>query len=386
MFSRLKTVFPATVTSCEIEDSETLTIDADLLDLLDHGQYVMSAKRPVPKCKNLSWWITCYPNGNETDNEGYLSVYVYTSMGGFEKTMTVTLLRSDIKVDVRFKIPQEMVQNEEKIEEDNYVIKFNRTTIKTIKTGEGIVEGKRSFHGVNWWIQYYPAGYTYESKQYVSVFIFVDGGPKKLIIRGAISINGVAIYNDYNPDVFHNNGVGYLKLFSHKQCKLADHINDIVDIEFKVSVRKTDVIFTAIPSHKTSVKDQLTVTFDEYELDRNHDFEGTLKTAVKDSEKHRWWLQYFPAGDCARSKGHISLFIKASTSETKMVILSCVIRIVGTNFEKKFNMLIESDSYINFPKLISHEELKLIGGIVDSKITITCEAVFTTHDIPSLNL
>uniref|UniRef100_A0A7E4V3H1 MATH domain-containing protein n=1 Tax=Panagrellus redivivus TaxID=6233 RepID=A0A7E4V3H1_PANRE len=289
MFSRLKTVFPATVTSCEIEDSETLTIDADLLDLLDHGQYVMSAKRPVPKCKNLSWWITCYPNGNETDNEGYLSVYVYTSMGGFEKTMTVTLLRSDIK-------------------------------------------------------------------------------------------------DDYNPDVFHNNGVGYLKLFSHKQCKLADHINDIVDIEFKVSVRKTDVIFTAIPSHKTSVKDQLTVTFDEYELDRNHDFEGTLKTAVKDSEKHRWWLQYFPAGDCARSKGHISLFIKASTSETKMVILSCVIRIVGTNFEKKFNMLIESDSYINFPKLISHEELKLIGGIVDSKITITCEAVFTTHDIPSLNL
>uniref|UniRef100_A0A7E4V3L9 MATH domain-containing protein n=1 Tax=Panagrellus redivivus TaxID=6233 RepID=A0A7E4V3L9_PANRE len=423
MFSRLKTFLPTTLTSYEFEDSETLTIDAVLLNLLEFDQFVTSPKRVVPKCKNLSWRITCYPNGNGAENKGYVSLFINTSIGGFEKTMTVTLLRSDtkctdtdtyvkpasdgwqrfvsheklmsngtirdgvitIKAYVCFKIPRETMIDDEKLEEDICVVKFNRKTMEMLKSSDAIVEEKRTFNGVNWWIQYYPTGHYHAGKRYLSLYFCADGLVRRNICAG-ICIDGVYVYRSFNYE--NTDKQGYSKFFSRKQCLRADHDNGVIDIVCKIRIDKSaGVIPSTFNFPKTSISDTITVTMVDYQLEHNDvgDFDGTPKMPVKGSAKHQWRLQYFPAGDCARSKGHISLFIEASTVETKTVTLSGVIRIAGTWFEKKFNMIVESDSYYGFPKLISHDELKEIGGIVGSKIVITCKATFTTHQMAILD-
>uniref|UniRef100_A0A7E4WD46 MATH domain-containing protein n=1 Tax=Panagrellus redivivus TaxID=6233 RepID=A0A7E4WD46_PANRE len=127
---------------------------------------------------------------------------------------------------------------------------------------------------------------------------------------------------------------------------------------------------------KLSIKNSITVTMVDYQLDHNDigEFDSSPKTFVKGSDKHEWRLQWFPAGYCTRAKEHISLFVEASTPEKKTVTLS-----------ETFNMIVETDSSCAFQKLISHEELRRIGGIVDEKVTIVCEGTFNTFNDLQLN-
>uniref|UniRef100_A0A7E4VPI0 MATH domain-containing protein n=1 Tax=Panagrellus redivivus TaxID=6233 RepID=A0A7E4VPI0_PANRE len=425
--------------SFEFEDTETLSIEAEWLNIFEPGQCVVSARRPVPRCKNLYWWIECYPNGETLELKQYVSVFVCTSTGGFEFKKVITVLRSDvkcqstkfcpkntsggwkkcisheklvladtikdgvftIKCDVIFKVPNGTIDNLKKSEsfEDSCIIKFNRKLIETYKPGQKIIEEKRTVNGITWWNHYYPCGETEDDKGYVSVFFHVSGGPIVLDRRYAMSINGVHVKYSSHSEFEETGNIGYLHCYTHEQCQLADHKNDIIEIVCKAIFTKPGLptlpIYVQItppekveaPLKKQSVKDSITAMMVDYQLDHNDvgEFDSTPKTFINGSDKHQWRLLYYPAGDNPRSKGHISLFLEVSTTETKTVTLSGVIKIVGTTFEKTFNMIVETDSISAFPKLISHEELRQIGGIIDEKVAIVCEGTFNTFNDLQLN-
>uniref|UniRef100_A0A7E4UTS0 MATH domain-containing protein n=1 Tax=Panagrellus redivivus TaxID=6233 RepID=A0A7E4UTS0_PANRE len=418
--------------SFEFEDTDTLSIDAEWLTLFEPGQSILSPRRRVPRCKNLDWWIECNPNGDTKAERNYVSVFICASAVGYELTKSVTVKRSDvkyqsnkisegfnkcishdklklgdtikdgifaIKCDVMFKVPLETIETIKKLERitDSCIIKFDRKKIDTLIPGNNIVEQKRTVDGFTWWIDYFPCGNIQNDKGFVSLFFHITGGPVTVKFTCAMSVDGVPIvqnpgFTDYGKS---EKGKGFRQCFSHKQVKLADHKNDIIDIVCEtVFIKPAEPTLPVTmqqnveaPLKKQSVNDSITVTMVDYQLDHNEvgEFDSTPKAFVNGSDKHQWRLLCFPAGDTPRSKGHISLIVEASTTETKTVTLSGVIRIVGTTFEKKFNTIVETDSVSAFPKFISHEELRRIGGIVNGNVTIVCEGTFHTFSDLQLN-
>uniref|UniRef100_A0A7E4ZXG3 MATH domain-containing protein n=1 Tax=Panagrellus redivivus TaxID=6233 RepID=A0A7E4ZXG3_PANRE len=272
--------------------------------------------------------------------------------------------------------------------EDTVTVKFPLKLLRVCAPGQQIIEKKRVVNGITWWIQYYPCGQTENEKENISVFFHITGGPAIMTRYCGIHIDGILIQKVSTKDYEESGSWGIGKWLTHDQCRAADEKDGYVEFVFNVKFTRPKILPKKVSgSEHSSVKDSLKFEILEYQLDNNavSEFDSTVKQAVKGSDKHSWRLFYFPAGDSSRSKDHISLFVEASTTEKKTVILHGAIKIGditkhGRVFEKHFKMIVEADSECAFPKLISHKELRQIGGVVDEKVSITVEGTFTTYD------
>uniref|UniRef100_A0A7E4VDN4 MATH domain-containing protein n=1 Tax=Panagrellus redivivus TaxID=6233 RepID=A0A7E4VDN4_PANRE len=266
--------------------------------------------------------------------------------------------------------------------EIHFKIELDKLTINKITK-------KRTVDGITWWIQYYPSGLQSTDKGYISVYFYVEGGPIKADFSCAMSIGDDIIQKRVSEACEKCDNWGDNKWFSHKQCQIANHNNDVIDLVCQITFTKpfptpqndSTLLQSVNKITKTCIEDAVTFTILECQLELNEvgDFDSTPKKFAERSGRHQWRILYFPAGDLNRSKGHISLHIEASTTEAETVILSGVIKIDGTPFEKKFKMFVENeDSSLAFSKLITHEELRGIGGIINNQIVFICEVLFET--------
>uniref|UniRef100_A0A7E4VJA9 RING-type domain-containing protein n=1 Tax=Panagrellus redivivus TaxID=6233 RepID=A0A7E4VJA9_PANRE len=115
------------------------------------------------------------------------------------------------------------------------------------------------------------------------------------------------------------------------------------------------------------------------------EFQGTDKCTVDGGfencivRKHTWQLKVFPGGDTERAKGHISIHLPATTTETKPVTMSGVVRVANTEHQTTFKFDVVNGGVNTIPQFISHHQLQLLHGIVDDTVKIECEATFETR-------
>uniref|UniRef100_A0A7E4UUX9 CUB domain-containing protein n=2 Tax=Panagrellus redivivus TaxID=6233 RepID=A0A7E4UUX9_PANRE len=254
------------------EDTDTMTVKVDYLDLFEPCQYFQSEKRPIG-FKNLMWWLKCYPNGSTVADKGYLSVFVYTNahqlhslckdttQNGCPKLASHDLIRSSsiiengafvIRCKVRFKKfgrtdPEQSSKNNVKqqnkndvnpIRRDSCIVKLNRNDLDTYKPEESIIIEKQTVDGTIFIIEYYPCGNGELNKGYISVYLSVTGGPREINFSCGMSVNGVLIQL---AGVGVYDGIkcwGKAQCFSHKQCRTADHNDDVIDLVCKFHFKK----------------------------------------------------------------------------------------------------------------------------------------------------
>uniref|UniRef100_A0A7E4VZ71 MATH domain-containing protein n=1 Tax=Panagrellus redivivus TaxID=6233 RepID=A0A7E4VZ71_PANRE len=413
----------------EFEDTETIVVRADWLNSFEPHQFIETPKR-LTSSEHLLWWLRCYPNSIGLENKGHVGVFTYTSIGGFNTEFVVTIDRSEIKdshvksydnpmkngkrflashddirsgqviqngsfvirCKVNFKFNLEKLRAPIPSCEDSCIVKVDRKTLETYQPGQGIIEQKQTVDDITWWIRYFPNGTKPENKGHVSIFFYIIGGPVNMKCSCAMPIGGSLIKHYFSADCEQDGARGMSNCFSHNQCNLANSNNGIIDLVCTVKFRElTKQVSTLTPPstktaqdkkrNKRCIKDTITTSFLECQLNGNvaGDYNSTDMKFAKGSDKHQWRVLHFPAGILAPSNGYIGLIVEATTTDTITVIMNGVIRIEGSPFEKKFSMLVEKDSSQSFPKLISHEDLRRNGGIIDSKITITCEATFEEY-------
>uniref|UniRef100_A0A7E4VKV1 MATH domain-containing protein n=1 Tax=Panagrellus redivivus TaxID=6233 RepID=A0A7E4VKV1_PANRE len=422
-------------------DTVTLDIKATWLDLFEPYQYISSPKQPVPNHEELNWWIHCYPNGANGDCRGKVGVAVFTSDGNFELSVVFTIQNTDIttgnftkqcdgpfsqaanaftthnqlellaedvfqdgtfviQCDVVFNFSCEAVLNNLKLIEkpksfeDNCIVKIDRDML-TFKPGRQAKTKKQVINGITWWIVYQPNGETEDDQHYVGVYFHVFGGPIITNFTCSMIMDGVKLEKTGIVRLTDDRGEGF-RFVSHKQFLLAVDEEDNVDIKCHVTfyqfpavtitaTNKTETPAPTVASKSSSdhshvCQDTISISMLDIMLDNtaNGDFDTTPMTPVKGSDKHQWRLQVFPAGDFPRAEGYVSLYLDALTTEVKPVQCSGVVKIDGTNFEKKFSFAVEDGNVTGFPKLISHDKLKMLNCVSEGAIKFVCEANFET--------
>uniref|UniRef100_A0A7E5A1S0 YceI domain-containing protein n=1 Tax=Panagrellus redivivus TaxID=6233 RepID=A0A7E5A1S0_PANRE len=236
-----------------------------------------------------------------------------------------------------------------------------------------------SYENLFWWLECYPNGDTDDSNGHVSIFLHTSVGG--FGVEATFTVDRSGIRKRKSIGCTTPIQVGFPKFARHSSIRSGSIIyNDTFVIRCKVSF-KTYSEPASISLIKTCVKDSVTFTISEKQLEMGN--LGNVKSLAKkfatDSDKHQWQLAYFSTPATSDSEGTLNMFVEASTTETNTVTLSGVIKVDGTSFEKKFNMLVDDRSISVFPKLITHEQLRCIGGIIDSKVTVTCDVSFETQ-------
>uniref|UniRef100_A0A7E5A099 BTB domain-containing protein n=1 Tax=Panagrellus redivivus TaxID=6233 RepID=A0A7E5A099_PANRE len=380
------------------KDSVTFTLNEADLTGKKVGEGLLTPKRDIPYSDGLQYGIEWYPAGYKDAYKDHVSVYLEVNKP-IKATFMFTVNGSSISKTYTYEFAYS---------EDNYgfgdfasheelrpLFRDGKLTItcsifdikpakpaNTIKdytsftlceadligkkVGEDLLTPKRDIpnaYGLQWWIQWYPAGKTATDKGYVSVYLWVNKNVKaKFTFANKSSLTNKTDILELTDDTLCN---GQNKYASHK--KLRPLFED-GKLTITCSV-KFDVLAVG------AIHDTFTFTLNEVDLTEMNVGEEILtsKRTVPCSDRLQWWIEYFPAGDGDDVEGFVSLYLWTN----KPVKANYVVVIDGTSISKTGSEeFTETPDNYGFSQYASHEELCPLFR--DGKLTITCSAEFTS--------
>uniref|UniRef100_A0A7E4V8Z6 SHR-BD domain-containing protein n=1 Tax=Panagrellus redivivus TaxID=6233 RepID=A0A7E4V8Z6_PANRE len=284
---------------------------------------------------------------------------------------------------------------------DSCTVYMTKADLHASNTNKVKTTSKRSFSdvpGLQWWLEYYPAGNSVNDRKRVIILIRASCAP--ITITATYYIPGTVTRRDLTSTLplVSSRGCNYVipheKLaFDSTQCsQFCCDVTITVPEKLIQQLKLTSIVPKPVPSSAlpakpstvnspTTVTDSTYIVFDE-KVDLHRSKAGksriTQKRRINQIPNLEWWIEVFPAGNSPMDLVVCRAFIHVSVVP---VDITAIYSYAGTEIKRQIPFKFVSTAARGANFSVSHQTLIAAKAFANGKATLHCTVIFNLPQV-----